>query len=61
VLWYRVKAAMLRREALRPCNFRARTVLLYSASRYDWLADYAEDDTQPPCEAMHDDDTPTLH
>jgi hypothetical protein len=44
ILWYRVKAAMLRREALRPSNFRARTVLLYNASRYEWLADNAEND-----------------
>jgi hypothetical protein len=41
VLWYRVKAAMLRREARRPCNFRARSVLLYDASRYEALADDA--------------------
>lgn len=59
ILWYRVKAAMLRREALRPCNFRARTVLLYNASRYEWLADNAESD--PFIDAPEQMLKPTIH
>jgi hypothetical protein len=61
VLWYRVKAAMLRREALRPCNFRARTVLLYNASRYEWLADHADDDIVLSGVESLDHDEPTVH
>jgi hypothetical protein len=61
VLWYRVKAAMLRREALRPCNFRARTVLLYSATRCEWLADLADDDVVPLGVDAPESDEPTIH
>jgi hypothetical protein len=61
VLWYRVKAAMLRREALRPCNFRARSVLLYNASRYEWLADHADDDIVLSGAETLDSDEPTVH
>jgi len=61
VLWYRVKAAMLRREAFRPCNFRARTLLLYNASRYEWLADHADDDIALLGGDTPDNDEPTVH
>jgi hypothetical protein len=50
---------MLRREALRPCNIRARTVLLYDASRYEWLANHAAPDPTPHPSARAS--KPTIH
>jgi hypothetical protein len=52
---------MFRREALRSCNFRSRTVLLYSASRYEWLADHADEEIGLLDVELRDSDTPTVH
>ncbi|MGE5540286.1 MAG: hypothetical protein ACM30I_16840 [Gemmatimonas sp.] len=57
---YRVKAAMLRREARRPCNLRVRTLLLYSASEYDWLAGDPDDCSETAAIEL-DLAEPTLH
>jgi hypothetical protein len=42
LMWYRVRAAMLRADAAKPWNLRARSVMLYSACRCDWLGDRVE-------------------